>query len=497
MSTWLPRLDPPLAEADLASILDRALTVLAEIGIDCPDDDLGARIAQHPGITHAAGRLRFDREPTREHLAIRGHDPIRAVANWDRVPELPPGDGDRVPELPPGDGDRVPESPPDDRRLTMGACWAGLNYCDPETLQVRPATSDEAAQMARLWDARNTSSVVPLQPGDVPPALVTLAAERIGLLHSRFLGGSLTVTDPEEVRFLIDMNLAAGRRYRLVEQVAISPLRLNCQGVRTALSFRGNPDLSVTLTGAIPIAGATCPLDPRAALVQSTAEALAFDMVSLALGFGGGIGLRVEPFDFRYSGIVFGSPEWCLYRAAVLQMNAYLIGRPVRSGMFRSTAKVPDEHAACERTASVLWQALLGVRQFGAVGQLSVDEVFSPQQAVIDREILAYVQRLLDGLNLSAEVDPVALIAEGVAEGSFVGAADTALRFRSFYAFPDLFRHWSVNRWRAEGAPSVLAEAWARAKEEIAASTHRLPDEQEREINALYKRAQGYACRRP
>ncbi|MBM3501539.1 MAG: hypothetical protein FJX74_23030 [Armatimonadetes bacterium] len=463
MSTWLPRLDPPLPEADLARILDRALAVLAEIGVECTDEAITAQITERSGGACSGGRLRFAAGAMRAHLDSR-----RASG--------------------------PPE--PDDRRLSMGACWAGLNYCDPETLEVRPATSDEAAQMARLWDARGTSSVVPVQPGDVPPALVTLAAERIGLLHSRYLGGSLTVTDPEEVRFLVEMNLVADRKYRLVEQVAISPLRLNCRGVRTALAFRDRSDLTVSLTSGIPIAGATCPLDPRAALVQSTAEALAFDAISVALGFGGGISLRVEPFDFQYSGIVFGSPEWCLYRAAVLQMNEYLTGRPVRSGMFRSTAKVPDEHAACERTASVLWQALLGVRHFGAVGQLSVDEVFSPQQAVIDREILAYVQRLLDGLDLSAQPDPLALIAEGVAQGSFVGTADTATRFRDFYAFPGLFRHWSVNRWRAEGAPSLLAEAWARAKEEIACSTHTLSVEQEREIDVLYARAKEYVrCR--
>jgi trimethylamine:corrinoid methyltransferase-like protein len=463
MSVWYPSVAPPLSDADLASLLDGALLVLAEIGVECTDETIASRIVASPGISHASGRLRFAPDAVRSHLDAR----------------------------------RAASAPEDDRRLSMSGCWAGLNYCDPETLHVRPSTSDEAAQMARLWDARGLSGVVPLQPGDVPPALVTLAAERIALTRSRYLGGALTVTDPEEVRFLRDMNLAAERRYQLREQVAISPLRLNCAGVRTALQFQGDPDLDVGLAGAIPIAGATCPLDPRAALVQATAEALAFDLISLALGFGGGLGLRVEPFDFRYSGIVFGSPEWCLYRATVLRMTEYLTGQTVRGGLFRSTAKAPDEHAACERTATVLWQALLGVRHFGAVGQLAVDEVFSPQQAVIDREILAYVQRVIDGLDLSADPDPVALIREGVATGSFIGTDDTASRFRDLYWFPDLFRHWSVNRWRAEGAPSILSEAWARAKEEIATSTHTLRREQEREIDALYARAQEYLRRRP
>jgi trimethylamine:corrinoid methyltransferase-like protein len=81
--------------------------------------------------------------------------------------------------------------------------------------------------------------------------------------------------------------------------------------------------------------------------------------------------------------------------------------------------KRPDAQAACKRTASALWQALLGVRHFG-VGQLSIDEVFSPQQAVLDREILAYVERIVEGLDLESEtVDTVTLIREGPTYGDF------------------------------------------------------------------------------
>jgi hypothetical protein len=70
-----------------------------------------------------------------------------------------------------------------------------------------------------------------------------------------------------------------------------------------------------------------------------------------------------------------------------------------------------------------------------------------------------------------------------------MGLADTASRFRGFYCFPDIFRHWNVGRWRAEGAPSVLGEAWARARDEIASSTFALPTEQDREVDAIYDRA--------
>jgi trimethylamine:corrinoid methyltransferase-like protein len=463
MTQWTPGIARPWSSSDLEEILSEALRVLEEIGVECAHERTRDRLAEWGGVAFCGDRIRFSSERVREHLERK-----RTISGKLPVEE--------------------------DSGFSLGGCWAGLNYCDPETGAVRPASTRDAADMARLWDARGLSGVVPLIPGDVPPRLVTLAAERIALTNSRCLGGSLTVNDPEEIRLLIDMNLAAGRRYRLMQQVGISPLRFNAEGLETAIDFLEHADVDVTLAGFIPMAGATCPLDPRSAVVQSAAETLAFDVTCLALGLGeGGLEIRVEPFDFQYSAIVFGSSEWCLYRALALQMSEYLSSRRVRHGSFRTVAKRPDVQAMCERTASALWQALLGIRQFGAVGQLSVDEVFSPQQAVLDREILDYVARVIAGLDCVSEgVDAVALIRDGVEQGEFIGVDDTTHRFRDFYRFPELFRHWSIGRWRAEGEPSILAEAWERAREEMRLSTFALEEDRQREVDRLYSRAQSY-----
>lgn len=461
MTNWSPNILAPLSPSQLGSILDDGLRVLDEIGIECAHEGVGRRLAAEDGVSYTGGRIFFSQRRMRDHIAQK-----RAL---------------------------IEQSAEDDTGFSLDDCWPGLNYCDPETQEVRPASSQEAAQMARMWDARGLSGSVPLLPGDVPPELAALSAERIALMNSSHLGGCLTVTDPEEVRFLIDMNLAASRRYRLLQQVGISPLRFNSSGLEIALHFAGSPDVETIVAGFIPMAGATCPLDPRSALVQSAAETLAHDFLCSALGVsGGGFLLRVEPFDFRYSNIVYGSAEWCLYRALVLQMAEYLMGRKARSGMFRSAAKRPDAQAACERTASALWQALLGVRHFGAVGQLSMDEVFSPQQAVLDREILGYVERVIRGADIASEgADSIALIREGVREGNYLCAANTVSRFRDSYYWPDIFRHWRVAQWRAEGEPSILGEAWAHAREEIAMSTFKLNDAAQKQVNTIY----GKACR--
>ena len=467
MPQWKPRVPLPYSAEDLERVVSDALRVLQEIGLECPHREVARRLAEWPGAAYERGRVTFAPDPLREHVSEK-----RA-----RLAGFPQED---------------------DTHFTLGGCWAALYYCDPLTQDVRPAASQEAAQMARLWDARGLHGIVPVVPGDVTPALVTLTAERLALENSRFLGGSLPVADAEEVRFLTDMNLAAGRRYQLLEHVGISPLRLDAGALEVALLFQHNPDLRVTLGGFMPIAGATAPLDPRSALVQAVAESIGFDVLCSVLGFPDGLGLGLYPFDFRYGAIVFGSAEWCLYHALSLQMTEHLTGRPVRHGGFRSTGKRPDPQATLERAASALWQALLGVRHFGAVGQLSTDEVFSPQQAVLDREILGYVERVVRGIDLGPpEVDPVELIGAGVREGSFLGVMDTVTRFRDFYHFPDIFRHWTVRGWRTAGQPSILTEAWTRAQEEITSSRFHLADDQARAVKNLYAKACAYLQGRP
>jgi len=464
---WKPSLTGPLSQADLDRIVGQATEVLWEIGIACGHKPTVERLCSDRGIEYRGGRLRF--RPARVYDLIESsRDKSRAAGQEPPTPR----------ELP-------------EERFTLGGCWAGLFYCDPETLRVRKATTAEARYMARFWDARDIAGVVPLVPGDVPPVLVSLASERIALEESRKLGGLLTVLDPEEIRYLIEMNLAAGRRYQMLQQISISPLRFNDEGLEAALQFLGRSDVDVHLAGPIPMAGATCPIEPRAALVQSLAEELGFCVAREVLTGSRGIGIaRVEHFDLQYGSIVFGSPEWCLYRAMILQAYEYLTGAPVRWGMFRSVAKQPDEQAACERTASVLWQALLGARHFGAAGQLSVDEVFSPQQVVIDEEILRYVERLVGGLPVVADAgDVLALIREGVAENGFAGLPSTAGTFRHFCWFPSLFRHWNVSRWQTEGAPSVLSVAWDRVKERAAQSKHRLGEEALRAVESIYSKA--------
>jgi len=454
-----PRLTSPYSPQDLEAMRGDTLAVLEKVGIACSEPETVERVTSKPGVRWENGRFFFAADAAAEHIS--------------RVRQT------------------ILSSPEQEPAFALLAPWCCLNYLDPETGHLRPATTQDAITATRMMDGRGyTFWPIPLVPRDVPPQHATLTAEYIALTHSRGLGGFMSVSTTEEIEFLIEMNQAVGRTYLLDEQIGISPLRLDDHGLARALHFQGRKDVRVILVGAMPAFGSTTPLSVRAAVVQVAAESVALSIVSERLGFGaGGFGGEIFPFDFQYAGIVFGGPEDMLLMSATHQFVEFLNGRPKRTGAFHSMAKAPDAQAAAERTAGALWQALLGVRRFHGAGQLAVDEVFSPQQAVIDEEILRFVERVVKGIEPMEDVDVTAEIASGISAGTYLDQERTAAGFRQFSFWPVLFRRQSVGRWRMEGEARILDRAWEIAKEEIAKSDWRLSDARAKDLEKVYRRA--------
>ncbi|MBN2584219.1 MAG: trimethylamine methyltransferase family protein [Planctomycetes bacterium] len=458
---YRPQLSRPYSDADMESILTDGLRILKQIGVACSEPQTVERVTAEPGVTWEGGRLKFEPDAMREHVAaIRRRLAPKASA--------PP--------------------PP----FELLAAWSGLNYADPETGEVRPPTTEDAVLMTRLMDAFGGHDwSIPLVPSDVNPRYATLTSEYIALSNSRALGGFMSVMDPTEIEFLIEMHQAVGRTYLLDEQIGISPLRFNDHGLASALKFMGRDDVRVILVGSIPAVGSTVPFNLRAAVATVVAERLSLSMTCERLGTsGGGYGGGFLPFDFQYLTIGFGSAEEGLFAAMDRQLGEYINGVPNYFGAMHSIARMPDAQAAAEKTANALFQALIGRRRFRGGGQLAVDEVFSPQQLIIDQAILQHVERIVHGFDPLAQTDDLmAEVQAGIAEGNYVGEESTVRGYRQNCLMPDLFHHYNVGHWRQLGSPTILAEAWDRCKGLIAACDFHLPDDQARALESTYRKA--------
>jgi trimethylamine:corrinoid methyltransferase-like protein len=458
---YAPRLNLPFSENDLQGILSDGLRVLQKIGIACSDRPTIDRLTAAPGIRYEGDRLHLDPDMARKHV----QDVQRAGAAT------------------------VVQEPP----FEMQAPWCCLEYADPVSGQVRSPTTVDATQMARFMDARGGRNwPVPVIPADVPRRHMTLACEHIALSNTRKMGGFTIAIDPTEIEFLIEMNQAAGRVFTLVEQISISPLRFNDHGLAAYHRFAGRTDVRVILVGAMACVGSTAPLPIRSAIVQVCAEAIALSLAGsiLAGGGGGSFGGEIFPFDFQHALLLFSGPEDMLYWSMDKQLLEFLNGQRAWGGSFHSMGRQPDPQAVAERTALALWQAIHGARRFHGAGQLAIDHVFSPQQAVIDDEILAMIAHVVRGLDpLAGDPDPVAEIAEGVAGGTFIDQPATAAGFRAVSWFPKLFHRYNVGHWHEMGSPTILADAWEKAQEQIRSCDFHLPADRQQELDRIYQKA--------
>ena len=155
---YRPQLSRPYSDGELEDILTDALRVLERIGIACGHRETIDRVTAEQGIVWEEGRLKFDPATMRAHV-----EDVRR---------------------------RSAATPDEEPAFEALASWCCLNYADPETGEVRPPTTEDAAQMTRLMDARGCSYwSIPLVPMDVPPQHATLTGEYIAMKHSRGLGG--------------------------------------------------------------------------------------------------------------------------------------------------------------------------------------------------------------------------------------------------------------------------------------------------------------------
>ena len=447
------------------TVLDLALRTAAEIGVGCKSPGIVSAVLNTGIAEYSGDRLLFPRKRLHDFLTKRKSS-IAAESRSDGEP------------------------------VTFGSQWHSWELCDPVTNTPRAATEDEAIDMAHLAESLGSEdSPIPVAPEGIPPRLHTLECERLALLHTRGLGGRLPVANDEEIRVISEMHQAAGRRYCLAIEPLISPLTLDDVQLDLYLRWRDRADIDITVFGAIPMAGATAPIVFPASLAQILAESLILDYVLHTLSGGAleSFSLRLDPFDMRFTNIVFGSPEWCVLKQLLVELWEGIFGAPPCYGSFRTNGRSVDAQTVMERTASFMWQVQLGLRHFSAVGQICIDEVFSPVQAIIDGELVAYANRIergIDGL-WDDEIDSLSVIAEGSGSRDFLSHQTTLDGFRKFYEFDRLSTAQNLASWRNAGSGDMQQAAWEKAKNLIARHEFELGDQSRRDVLDAYEKGKG------
>ena len=376
----------------------------------------------------------------------------------------------------------------DSAEIDIGVAGFSMFHVPPGKDELRPYTTQDVIEHTRLVDAMRDLRVgggAPGVPQDVPPILRQLTQYYLGCRYGQGMGFNPAVDALEIADYAMGMADVMGQGIRVGVE-PLSPMTFEGTSIDVALHCR--PRLAAVELDVMPVMGVTAPLDWRAGWGQCVAETLGSYALLRRLGFD-----RVNPYfrlfpaSMKGACLAFGSPEFLL----LLLMRKYVRGfyglGPVFAECMYTMSKQPDAQAAAEKMGPSVFAVLMGHRSLHTAGSLGLDEVFSPEQLVIDMDIRDYVERLLRGAE-PEETDVVEMVRDGLDKGSFLMTDRTLSEWRSYLRSPLVFHQTTRAQWQASPR-SVRRDAWAFGQERLKAHEYELDAERRRALEDILENA--------
>jgi trimethylamine--corrinoid protein Co-methyltransferase len=242
------------------------------------------------------------------------------------------------------------------------------------------------------------------------------------------------------------------------------PLRHNAEALQKLLFLAGK-GLPTTYTPMV-LRGLNGPVTPAGAIALANAGELVGLVLAQLVREGAPVihsGGYHDMFDMRTMVGVYESPEGRNGRAEL----THFYGLPVFGLAGASDSKLPDQQAAAEAALSMLLEALYGVHLIHDVGYLESGKCYSFEQLVICDEIINYIRRFMQGLEVNEETLALDLIHEVGHSGGFLGTKHTRTHFKEDW-YPELFDRDSFDGWKAAGGKTLRQGAKERIEEILA-----------------------------
>ena len=464
----------PLRERDMQQIYDTALALLEDTGMGTPIGEFVEVVTGAGGTLDAGGRLHYPRG-----LVERGIELTAKEWIWHGF-----------------DDDRSIHVGAD--RVHYGTAGAAVLIHDYETNRFRPSTITDVYDCARLVDSfehvhfygRTCVARDLTDPRDLD--LSTAYAVLVGT--SKPVGSAWF--DPRHVHESVEMfDMALGspgsfarRPFALgYNTFVVPPLRFAEEANRCMVA-QIETGMPVQLLSAGQ-AGATAPAALAGALVQGLAECLAglCNVNLMRPGHPCVMGLWPFVSDLRTGAMSGGSGEEAVLNAAAAQLLNWM-GLPSAVPASMTDSKLPDSQSGYEKGLTVGLAANAGANLvMESAGMLASLLACSPEQLVIDNDMMGAVNRTVRGIEVDEGTLSAGVIAEVVAgPGHFLGSAQTLSLMQTEYVYPVIGDRESPENWTDAGGLSALQVAHRRARE-ILAEHH--PDHVGPEVDARIREA--------
>ena len=205
----------------------------------------------------------------------------------------------------------------------------------------------------------------------------------------------------------------------------------------------------------MPAGGTTAPITAAGVLAQGIAESLGGLMLGYAVDPNAIMSIDVLPTkaDMQTGGYAYASPERVVVQAANMQMMSEFYGCPSGTHGGRTDSTYPGYQAGMEKAISMLMPLLAGSVGIGTLGALENCMIFSPQQLVIDNDLVGSVRCLLNGFEVNNETLALDVIKEVGPGGSFMGHEHTLHHLRDE---KDASRLYSRVTWAAANSERAV-----------------------------------------
>jgi trimethylamine:corrinoid methyltransferase-like protein len=359
-------------------------------------------------------------------------------------------------------------------------------------------TRDRLIELVKFaqMEPRVSGISLPLSRQDVPPPVEQLAGlvEMAKFTDKRL--GALDVTVPEAVPFVAEMGAALGCNPAAFVgscNCINPPLRLERRTAETMLQRRRYHSMSMITP--MPCIGGNAPADIYGSIVQGTAEivgglilSVIIDPEAPLLGY-----IACNQVDMLTGNGTSCTPQTVRVDAGVYQLMEHAFGGGTRvGGRSYINARRPGLQALFERFLKAVGYAGLVDRHalsYAGHGCLDNGSMISPEQFLLDAEVLAGLDELSAAPVVPPPGDAAARIREAVinGDGSFVASEHTLNHYRD--------EMWAAGYFRCDthtrGEQDILDQCHAEYRQGIDAyQPASQPAGVLRELERILKRAE-------
>ncbi len=189
--------------------------------------------------------------------------------------------------------------------------------------------------------------------------------------------------------------------------------------------------------------------------------------------------------DMRTLVGAYAAPE---NRVAFMEM-AHFHGLPMFGLGGASDSKLPDEQAAAEAALTLLTETLAGAHFIHDVGYLESGMCASFEQMVICDELIGWIKRFVQGMEINDETLALDLIDKVGPDGDYIAEKHTRNHFREDF-YPELLDRHNYDGWKTAGGTTLRQRAVEKARRIVAEhQPEPLPPDVLAELDAIIARA--------